>query len=135
MKRCLIQSLPSRASTKCQERHDLLNEISNLKRDLQLNGYPQGFIDSAINSKGSSQPNTEEKPLGFVYIPYVKGVSKKFKRIGNRYDIRTIFKTKHKLRSLLMKPGQRELRNRRQGASIAFLVNVVEVTLAIQADL
>jgi hypothetical protein len=38
-----------------------------------------------------------------VYIPYVKGASEKFKRIGNRYNIRTIFKTKHELRSSLMK--------------------------------
>jgi hypothetical protein len=38
-----------------------------------------------------------------MYIPYVKGVSEKFKRIGNRYNIRTIFRTKHKLRRSLMK--------------------------------
>jgi hypothetical protein len=38
-----------------------------------------------------------------VYIPYVKGVSEKFKRIGNRYNIRVIFKTKHTLRSSFMK--------------------------------
>jgi predicted GIY-YIG superfamily endonuclease len=31
------------------------------------------------------------------------GVSDKFKHIGNHYNIRTIFKTKHKLRSSLMK--------------------------------
>jgi hypothetical protein len=37
-----------------------------------------------------------------VYILYVKGFSEKFKRIRNRY-IRTIFKTKHTLRDLLMK--------------------------------
>jgi predicted GIY-YIG superfamily endonuclease len=54
-------------------------------------------------AEGSSHPNTEEKPLGSVYIPYVKGVSEKFKRTGNRYNIRTIFKTKHELRSSLMK--------------------------------
>jgi hypothetical protein len=40
-----------------------------------------------------------------VYILYVKGVSEKFKRIGNRYNIWTIFKTKHTLRSSLMKTG------------------------------
>jgi hypothetical protein len=34
-------------------------------------------------------------PLGYVYIPYVKGVSEKFKRIGNRYNVRTIFRMKH----------------------------------------
>jgi hypothetical protein len=43
-----------------------------------------------------------------MYIPYVEGVSEKFKRIGNRHNIRMIFKTIHTLRSLLMKtrPGR-----------------------------
>jgi hypothetical protein len=49
VKRGLIRSLHNRASTICQERQDLLSEISNLKRDFQLNCYPQGFIDSVIN--------------------------------------------------------------------------------------
>jgi hypothetical protein len=35
----------------------------------------------------------EEKPLASVYIPYVKGVSEKFKRKANQYNIKTIFKT------------------------------------------
>jgi hypothetical protein len=102
VKRGLFKSLHNRASTICQERQDLSEEI-NLRSDLQLNGYPHGFIDSAINFKGSSRLNEEQKPLGSVYIPYVKGVSEKFKRILNRYNIRTIFKTKHTLRSSLMK--------------------------------
>jgi hypothetical protein len=41
----------NRASTICQERQDLFNEIRNLEPDLQLNGYPQGFLDSVINSE------------------------------------------------------------------------------------
>jgi hypothetical protein len=92
----LIQGLHNRASTICQER-DLLNEISRLRCDLQLNGHPQGFTDPVINSKGNSHPNKEEKPLGSVYIPYVKGVLENYKHIGNQYNIRTIFKTKHTL--------------------------------------
>jgi hypothetical protein len=101
----LIQILHNRASTISQERQDLFNKISSLRRDLQLNSYPQGFIDSIIthNSKGSSCPNTKEKPLGSVFISYVKGVSEKFKRIGNRYTIRMIFKTKDTLRISLIK--------------------------------
>jgi hypothetical protein len=43
-----------------------------------------------------SIPQPTGKPLGSVYIPYVKGVSEKFKRIG------TVFRTKHTLRSFLM---------------------------------
>jgi hypothetical protein len=57
----------------------------HLRCDLQLSGYSQGFIDSVIRSKGSSrQKKMEEKPLGPVYRPYVKGISEKFKSIGNR---------------------------------------------------
>jgi hypothetical protein len=70
---------------------DLVNEISSLRPDLQLNGYSQGFIDSVINSKGSNLLSKQEKPLGSVYIPYVKGVSEKFRHTGNRYNITTIF--------------------------------------------
>ncbi|PNF31038.1 hypothetical protein B7P43_G17855, partial [Cryptotermes secundus] len=103
VKRGLIKSLHDRASTICQDRRDLVREINNLRHDLPLNGYPKGFIDSVINSKGSSRPKKEESPLCSVYIPYVKGVSEKFKRIGNRYNIRTIFRTKHTLRNSLMK--------------------------------
>jgi hypothetical protein len=50
VKRGLIQSLHSRASTMHQERQDLVKEISTLRSDLQLNGYPQGLIDLVINS-------------------------------------------------------------------------------------
>jgi hypothetical protein len=83
VKRGLIQSLYNRASTICQEPQDLVKELSNLTRDLHLNGHPQGFIYSVINSKDSSHLNKEQKPLGSVYIPNVKGVSEKFKYIGN----------------------------------------------------
>jgi hypothetical protein len=76
--------------------------MRSLRSDLQLTVYPQSLIDSVINSKGNSRVNKEQNPLASVYIPYVKGVSEKFKRIGNLYNIRTIFKTKHTLSSSLM---------------------------------
>jgi hypothetical protein len=40
------------------------------------------LIDPVINSKGSSLPRNKVKPLGSVYIPYVKGVSEKFQLKG-----------------------------------------------------
>jgi hypothetical protein len=36
---------------------------------------PRVFIVSVINSKDSSCLKKEQKPLGSVYIPHVKGVS------------------------------------------------------------
>jgi hypothetical protein len=46
VKRGLIKSLHKIAFTICQDLH---NEISSLRCNLQFNGYPQGFIDLAIN--------------------------------------------------------------------------------------
>jgi hypothetical protein len=37
-------------------------------------GYPHCFIDPVINSKDNTCPDKEVKALGFVYIPYVKGI-------------------------------------------------------------
>jgi hypothetical protein len=65
--------------------------------------YLQGFIDSVLNSKGGSHQNKDEKHQGSVYIPYMKDSPEISKLIGNRYDIRPIFKTKQSLRSSLMK--------------------------------
>jgi hypothetical protein len=62
-----------------------------------------------------------------MYIPYVEGVSEKFKRIGNRQNIRMIFKTIHTLRSLLMKT--------RPGRDPQQTVHVAEAILAKQADI
>jgi predicted GIY-YIG superfamily endonuclease len=55
-----------------------------------------------------------------VYIPYVKGVSEKFKCIGNRYNIRTIFKTKHTLSSSRMKT--RPERDQQQTAQCVYSI-------------
>jgi hypothetical protein len=100
----------------------MFNEISSLRYDHQFSGFPQGFIDSVINSKGISRPKRYRNPLGIVnvYIQYVKGDSEKFKRIANRYNIRKIFETKHTLRSSLMK--MRPERDRQQMAQCVYSI-------------
>jgi hypothetical protein len=69
VRRGLIHSVHNRASTICQERKDMFKEISNLRCDLQLNGYHHGFINSFINSKHSNNLNEAGKSLGSVCIP------------------------------------------------------------------
>jgi hypothetical protein len=93
----------NRASTICQDRRDLCVEINRLKQDLQPNGYLQSFTDSVVNCRDGahSKKTKEDTPLCYVHIPYVKGVSEKFRR----YNIRTIFKIKHTLRSSLVENG------------------------------
>jgi hypothetical protein len=80
-----------------------VSEINTLKRDLQLNAYSEGFINSVIRSKDRRHQKEEDKPLGTIYIPYVKGVSEKLRRIGKQYNIRTICRIKHTLRYSLVK--------------------------------
>jgi hypothetical protein len=70
-----------------------------------------------------------ENASGSVYIPHVKNVSRRFIRIGNRYNIRTIFRAKRVLWGSAMKTIQKEIRNRRHSVTLAFPVNVAEVTL------
>jgi hypothetical protein len=40
-----------------------------------------------------------------VNIPYVRGISEKFRCIGNHFNVRMIFKTKHTLHGTVMKTG------------------------------
>jgi hypothetical protein len=53
-------------------------------------------MNTVINNTGeNNQLRNEVKPVCSVVIPYVKGISEKFKGIGNRYNIKKIFKTIH----------------------------------------
>jgi hypothetical protein len=67
------------------------------------NTCPWSFIRSVTNSKSYNYPSKEDKSLGSVYIPHVKEVSETFKHIRVWHDIRTIFRSKHTLRSSLTK--------------------------------
>jgi hypothetical protein len=69
MKRDLIHISHKETSIMYREHQDLCNEITVLRPDLQLNSSPQGITDLVINSKGSSHPSKDEKPLGSVFIP------------------------------------------------------------------
>jgi hypothetical protein len=71
----------------------LNKEIKNIRHDLILNEYPQEFVDSIMKPLRSNRHFSDTVYQGMVIIPYVKGISKKFRHIGNCFDARTIFKT------------------------------------------
>lgn len=75
-----------------------------MKHVLQLNAYPIGFITQIMKLPSRSiRLKNEVQPLGIMSIPYIRGFSEKFKRISNRYNIKTVFKTWHSLRNSLMR--------------------------------
>ena len=54
-------------------------------------------------------PPTRQKPnVGFVVIPYTKGISESFKKIGGKYGIQTYFKGNTTIKQLLMKPKKKD---------------------------
>jgi hypothetical protein len=62
----------------------------------------------------SNRPSLDTIYHGTVIIPFVRGISNKFTRIGNP-NVRTVFKTKHTLHSTLMKSGLvRDAQQRKQ---------------------
>jgi hypothetical protein len=70
-----------------------------------LSEYPKEFVDSVMKPSARNRPSTDTVYQGTVVIPYVRDISKKFRCIGNRFNLRTIFKTKHTLRGTVMTPG------------------------------
>jgi hypothetical protein len=53
----------------------------------------------------SNHPSSDTIYHGMVIIPYIRGISKKLRHIGNQFNVRTIFKTKHTLHGALIKTG------------------------------
>jgi hypothetical protein len=93
MKRGVIHSLANQVKVICQDQKDFNEEIKNTIHDLTLNKYPQEFVDSIMKPSRSSSPPSDTTYQSTVIIPYVKGLSEKFKRTGNNFIVRTIFKT------------------------------------------
>jgi hypothetical protein len=67
-----------------QDQKDFSKEIKYIRHDLMLNEYPQEFVGLIMKpSKSSHRSNTVCQ--GMVIIPYVKGISEKFRCIGNHF--------------------------------------------------
>jgi hypothetical protein len=82
---------------------DFNNEIKYIIYDLMLNEYPKKIVDSVMKPSTRNRPSSGIIYQHTVIIRYVKGISEKLRRIGNRFNLSTIFKTKHILRETLMK--------------------------------
>jgi hypothetical protein len=58
-----------------------------------------------MKSSTKNHPSSERIYQGTIVIPYVKVTSEKFRRIGDRFSIRTLLKTKHALLWTFMTTG------------------------------
>jgi hypothetical protein len=114
---------------------DFQQKIKIIRRDQMLNEYPQEFVDCVMKPLRGNHPSSDTVYQGTVIIPYVKGISGKFRRIGNRFKLRIIFKTKYTTRGILMKTGPVRDPSRRSSLCTAIHAIVADVTSVKQADL
>jgi hypothetical protein len=84
---------------------DFNHEIKNIRHDLMLDEYPKECVASVMKPSTRNHLSSDTTYQGTVIIPYVKGISEKLRCMGNRFNLRTIFKTKHILHGTLIKPG------------------------------
>jgi hypothetical protein len=90
----VLHSLVNRAKVIRQYQKDLNNEIKTIRHDQILNEYPHEFVDCVMKPSRSNRPSSDTVYQGRVIILYVKGISSKLRRGGNRFNIRTIFYNK-----------------------------------------
>jgi hypothetical protein len=69
---------------------DFSEKIKNIRYDLMLNEYLQEFFDFIMKPLRSNHPS-DTTHQGMIIIPYVRGLSEKFRCIGNRFSVRNIF--------------------------------------------
>jgi predicted GIY-YIG superfamily endonuclease len=63
---------------------------------------PSAYNRLSFKREGAKcRRETDETRLSAAVIPYVKAISEKFRRIGERCNIKTVFKTRQTLRSFL----------------------------------
>ena len=86
--------------TDTESRH---NEIKQIQKTLQANGFPKKFTYSK-QPKRKTTTQEKQKYLGYTTIPYVKNVSEKIKRILNDVSIKSTFKPLRTIRHFIPQP-------------------------------
>jgi hypothetical protein len=99
-----IHSLDNQVKVICQNQN-FNNGIKNTRHDLMLTEYPKESAGSVMKSSTRNRPSSNTIYQGTVVIPYVMGTSEKCRHIGNCFNLRPIFKTKHTLHGTLLKTG------------------------------
>lgn len=81
------------------------NQEDETVKFLEMNQYPLKIINQA--KKKALKPREsrveQEKPIGTVVIPYIRGTSEKISKINSKFNVRTTFLSNNTLRSQLTK--------------------------------
>ena len=112
MKKGIIRGFTERARALCDEKH-LNDELQNIEDVFVANGYDRTNVRRYMHEKKKSEMEEAKEYRGVVSIPYLKGLSEKFKRITEKHGIRTTFRQGRKLKQLKVRV-QHPLGNKRK---------------------
>ena len=83
-------------------------EIKHINQALHRLGYPAWALNkSKLNAqkpKNNSNTNNRERSVGYVVVPYVKGISESFKELLEKHGVNVYFRGGVTIRSQLMRP-------------------------------
>ena len=131
IKKGIIKSLHDRAKSISSDQQIFNNEVHHIKNVLQLNSYPKNFVDRTIHriENKQGQPQQNQPSITTNIIPYIPGISEKIKRVGDKFQVKTVFKTENTMRSILTQTKPKRKNNRQK---IVFTVYLVFVESFIQ---
>ena len=115
-KRAVVKTLMDRAKYLPLTSERKQSKKQQVISDLKVNGYPQNFIESCLDSaQVNKQPENQESPRGYASFPYVKGVSESVRRVLSKENNRTTFKPVKALGGIFKKRKDRPSVNQIKG--------------------
>ena len=99
-----MKTVVRRAKFICSDETSLNEELSYIRKTMQLNGYPLNVIIKTMkNILQNHKPEHKSKELQplKMFISYEKGVAEILKRVGSKYGFTTVFTKTKDLRGQL----------------------------------
>ena len=100
-KQAIYTSLQNPAIAICTNEDDLRNEYQQIASKFVANGSLQNILTK--KHRKTDNHTVQDKSIGAAIIPYAPVISEKLRRIGNKYGIRTAFRSCTTLRNKLTK--------------------------------
>ena len=113
-KEAVARTLLNRASLLPSRPELRKNELARVLNDLAANGYPDSLLRKCLSDKTEPR-QSQERPLGFAVLPYVKGASDRVGRVLRKCRIRPAFRPVRTLAQIFRKPKDRPTIDRVQG--------------------
>ena len=101
------------------------NTIISKEQQTQT-GDNSNQVQANNNTGASTVPTTSSRPnstVGYVVIPYTKGLAESFKHTCDKYGIQTYFKGNTTIKQVLIKPKDQDPKEKKSGVIYSFQCN------------